>query len=143
MKTIYYFFGVIILINTLIRLLNFKDYIEKRDNFAKTMKDEDTKGKKWDDFSDEYKSAGYFVLMTLMTLLWFILGLFTYNYVLFLSYLVLGMLVSKMSGLIFKSKTNFISIIISWLLTLLQLLVVVFAIINSYHLKINLLDYIW
>ena len=94
------------------------------------------KGKKWDEFSKEYKSELKSKVWLIWILLWMFIGLFTFQWAGFLAMLVFNILiVSPLSKLTRYSITY---TIIHWFNSLIGFAFGVFVIINHYHLKIDL-----
>jgi hypothetical protein len=94
------------------------------------------KGKKWDEFSKEYKSELKSKVWLIWILLWMFIGLFTFQWAGFLAMLVFNILiVSPLSKL---TRYSIAYTIIHWFNSLIGFAFGVFVIINHYHLKIDL-----
>jgi len=94
------------------------------------------KGKKWDEYSLEYKSELKSKIWMIFILFWFFIGLFTVQWVGFLFIILFNFLViAPLSNL---TNFNFMYTVIHWINSLIGFLFGVFIVINHYHLKINL-----
>jgi hypothetical protein len=123
MITLFYLFGVLAIMWELHSLTN----IRKVHKTAISMNERMKSGTyKKEDFTSNENT-----LLVLMSLyfVWAIVGLFTFNWVAFLVLLGLSLIPKKY-------------VAIRFLDALLSLLVLLFIVINHYHLKINLLDLI-
>lgn len=94
------------------------------------------KGKKWDEFSKEYKSELKSKVWFIWILLWMFIGLFTFQWAGFLAMLVFNILIiSPISKL---TRFSIAYTVIHWLNSVVGFAFGVFVIINHYHLKIDL-----
>jgi hypothetical protein len=141
MKHFYYLLGLVYIIYELAWVVSTRSRLESTRNFVKES--EKFKGKKWDEYSKEFKSMiKSQLLLRSFLILWIFLGLFTYNWVGYLALIILSVFLSllplkridKLLG------TDNISVGIHWTSSLIRLLLGVFFIINSYHLKIDLAE---
>tara|TARA_R110000772_G_scaffold79172_2_gene169491 strand:+ start:1768 stop:2151 length:384 start_codon:yes stop_codon:yes gene_type:complete len=96
-------------------------------------------GKKWDEYSEEYKSllkskgcASVFILM------WMLLGLFTFNWVAFLAFLILEMVVFFPLSKSLRETGYFA--LIHWINSVVGLVFGLFVLINEIHLRIDLYE---
>ena len=119
-------------------LMQPQKFVLDRINFDKLQKE--NKGKKWDDMSEEYHSALIGKIPMLFLSIWMISGLFTFNWVAFLIILVFNFLIITPIGKALKFSKGYT--ILHWSNSLIGLIWGVFIIINSYHLKIDLLNYL-
>lgn len=94
------------------------------------------KGKKWDEFSAEYKSELKSKIWLVWILIWLFIGLFTFQWAGFLAMLVLNILIVSPLSKIFKQ--TFVYTIIHWINSLIGFAFAIFVIVNHYHLKIDL-----
>lgn len=113
MKHIFY---ILTLLPLLMEVKTFLSPI-KTTAFVKSIK-----GKKWEEQTDKQKA---FTAFQLFYIVWTIIGLFSFQWPLFLSMFCLG----------FFPKKHFILRLIDSLITIILLL---FLIINAYHLKIDI-----
>jgi hypothetical protein len=138
MKHIFYFIGIAFVIYEMIWLLNPKDQVEK----AKEMKEEGkkNKGKKWDDYTDKYKSLlktkG---LASLTFTLWMFCGLLTFNWLAFLLKIAFNFIVIAPISKLTQYSWAYTGL--HWFNSLLGFAFGLFVIVNSYHLKIDI--YAW
>jgi hypothetical protein len=94
------------------------------------------KGKKWDEFSEEYKSELKSKVSLIWIVLWMFIGLFTFQWAGFLALIIFNfLLVSPLSKLL---KYSLAYTIIHWINSLIGFAFGVFVILNHYHLKIDL-----
>lgn len=97
------------------------------------------KGKKWDEFSKEYKSELKSKVWLIWILLWMFIGLFTFQWAGFLAMLVFNILIiSPISKL---TRFSIAYTVIHWLNSVVGFAFGVFVIINHYHLKIDLIQW--
>lgn len=121
MKHLFYLF---IVVPILIELYNIGEN-QKVHNFIKKIKN--TKDNKFDYLTGK---QSLYILMNFMYLIWGLVGLFTNQWVLFLFLMVF----------IIPLKQH--SHIIRWIDSFVSLILLLFIVINEYHLKIDILDYI-
>ena len=138
MTTIYYLSTIIFL---LIELHWLVYPIEKTNNARKFMAlSKLNKGKKWDEFSEEYKSELKSKIWLLYVLFWMLIGLFTFQWQAFLAMIVFNfMIINPISKLV---KNTFLYTILHWINSLIGFAFGVFVIVNHYHLKLNLTEII-
>ena len=138
MTTIYYLSTIIFL---LIELHWLVSPIEKTNNARKFMAlSKLNKGKKWDEFSEEYKSELKSKIWLLYVLFWMLIGLFTFQWQAFLLMIVFNfMIINPISKLV---KNTFLYTILHWINSLIGFAFGVFVIVNHYHLKLNLTEII-
>ena len=136
MTTIYYFSTIIFLLMELHWLVS---PIEKTENARKFLAlSKLNKGKKWDDFSEDYKSELKSKIWMVYVLFWMLIGLFTFQWQAFLIMIVFNFLIINPISKIFKD--TFIYTILHWINSLIGFAFGVFIIINHYHLKLNLTE---
>ena len=138
MTTIYYLSTIIFL---LIELHWLVSPIEKTNKARKFMAlSKLNKDKKWDEFSEEYKSQLKSKIWLLYVLFWMLIGLFTFQWQAFLLMIVFNfMIINPISKLV---KNTFLYTILHWINSLIGFAFGVFVIINHYHLKLNLTEII-
>ena len=138
MTTIYYLSTIIFL---LIELHWLVSPIEKTNNARKFMAlSKLNKGKKWDEFSEEYKSELKSKIWLLYVLFWMLIGLFTFQWQAFLAMIVFNfMIINPISKIV---KDTFLYTILHWINSLIGFTFGVFVIVNHYHLKLNLTEII-
>lgn len=94
------------------------------------------KGKKWDEFSKEYKSELKSKVWLIWILLWVFIGLFTFQWAGFLAMLIFNILIiAPLSKL---TRYSMVYTVIHWFNSLIGFAFGVFVIINHYHLKFDL-----
>ena len=138
MTTIYYLSTIIFL---LIELHWLVSPIEKTNKARKFMAlSKLNKDKKWDEFSEEYKSQLKSKIWLLYVLFWMLIGLFTFQWQAFLAMIVFNfMIINPISKLV---KNTFLYTILHWINSLIGFAFGVFVIVNHYHLKLNLTEII-
>ena len=114
--------------------------IDKTDDAKKFFKlSAENKDKKWDDYSDQYKSELKSKIGLLYVFVWFIIGLFTVQWVGFLAILLFNLLIiAPISKLL---KFSFAYTILHWFNSFIGLAFAIFTIINHFHLRIDLFQY--
>jgi len=139
MKHIFYFIGILFIIYELKWIMYPKSEAKKSEKLHRLLKEH--KEKKWDNSTDEFKEILKIRgLMSLLFVIWMFAGLLTFNWVLFLISIVFNIAIV---GLLSKALRFSIGyIILHWLNSIIGFTFGVFVIINSYHLKINLYDWI-
>lgn len=137
MKHIYYLAGILFLMYELSWIFNTSKHLDKKDLFKALVNSE--KDKTWDNNSDQYKEVLItFGLPQLCFTVWIFIGLFTFNWIVFLSFLLINVfLVSFISKNI---KNRNIEIVLHFINSMFGAAFLVFVIINSYHLKIELIE---
>ena len=138
MTTIYYLSTIIFL---LIELHWLVSPIEKTNQTRKFMAlSKLNKGKKLDEFSEEYKSQLKSKIWLLYVLFWMLIGLFTFQWQAFLAMIVFNfMIINPISKLV---KNTFLYTILHWINSLIGFAFGVFVFVNHYHLKLNLTEII-
>src|SRR6478752_5447455 len=91
MTTLFYIYAIFFIFYELIWILSPIDKTEDTRRFLKIHKD--FKGKKWDEFSDEYKSQLKNKLWLSTLLLWMFVGLFTFQWAAFLLFITFNFLI--------------------------------------------------
>lgn len=139
MKFLFYLWGII---NMVLFVL---PYIFDAKNKAKSLMDlvgwsKSMKNKKyeWHHIPEDIKSnIKYFGLMILFFIPWMLIGLFTFNWFVFLVYWVISFTVGQIGSSIRKS--NNVSGYATWLViwNIYEASFIIFVLINSYHLKID------
>lgn len=137
MKHIFYFIGILFVIYELLWIINPKSRVEKSKIFTDLSKQ--FKGKKWGDFSEEYKD----VLISkgipgLILTIWMVAGLLTFNWFAFAVLIVFNTVFIMPLGELFKFSFAYTAL--HWLNSIIGFAFGLFVIINSYHLKINLYE---
>ncbi len=119
MKFVFFFFGIFALLYEIMVLVRVKD---ANSFFSKIRSDIKTK-----DFNDLTDTQKTFTVLTVLYSLWVLVGLFSSQWVLFVVYLMISIIPKK------TVFVRFVDAIVSVLLLL-------FILINTFHLHINLFD---
>ncbi len=136
MTTIYYLLGIIFLWEELLWLMMPID--KTRDAHKFHILRNLNKGKRFEDYCQEYKSLISSKWYQLLIILWLIGGLFTSQWIGFLIILIFNFLIiAPLSNL---TKFSIVYTILHWFNSLVGFLFGVFIIVNHYHLKINLTE---
>lgn len=94
------------------------------------------KGKKWDEYSKEYKDEIKSKIGLIFLMIWLLMGLFTSQWVAFLSLMCFNfMVIAPISKIV---RYSMLYTILHWFNSLLGFCFGVFIIINHYHLKLDL-----
>lgn len=140
MKHIFYFIGILFIIHKLICLLKPKWYAVKVKRFDNLKRD--TKNLSWDKYSTEYKEIMlFFAIPSVLFIFWLVLGLLTFNWFVFLIYIILHLLIIAPLSRLYKN--NIVYPFVLWVSNLSSFILGVFVIINSYHLKFNVFDWLY
>lgn len=134
MTTIYYLSTILIIWLELTWLMS---PIEKTNDAKKFFElSKQFKGKKWDEFSEEYKSEMRGKFLHIFVLIWLFFGLFTFQWAGFLAILVFNFLII---GPISKiTRFSIAYTIIHFCNSIIGFAFGLFIIINHYHLHIDL-----
>lgn len=137
MKHIFYLITIAFIIYEISWILSPKEKVEKTKKYFNENKK--NKGKKWDECSEEYKhllkTRG---VWSFLVTLWLFVGLFTFNWVAFVAFILFNLLIIAPISKLFRFSTAYL--VIHWINSVIGVLFGVFILINSYHLKINLLS---
>lgn len=140
MKIIFYFTGIIFAIVEIFRFTKLDDWIKRLVDYNIWKRDtkEDKDAQKWDNMPEEHKNLTIqLIFIYLPALLWFLLGLFTYNWEFFLIYLLTSFTLGR---LLVGSKYEMSGwkVFYSGLWKIIAIIFYVFVALNSYHLHIQL-----
>ena len=113
MKHLFYFIAILPLIWEMTNLLN----IKRTHNFQKRM----NKKSKSENFTTSEKSLSF---LTHGYLVWVFIGLFSFQWIVFLSIIILGLIPKKL-------------LLIRWVDSLISFVLLLFILLNAYHFKID------
>lgn len=135
MKIIFYLSSIVFLIKELKWILS--PIEETLSIQIKERKIKETKETKYDNLTQEQKSEYKSMFLSFIFVFgWLFIGLFTFQWQAFLCFLIFQFLIiAPISKL---TKYNYVYTLLHWLNSLLGLAFIIFAIINSYHLKIDI-----
>ena len=139
MTTLYYISTLIIIYLEWDWLLHPFDKFKEAKAFQEMTKT--LKGKKWNEYPQEYKSMVGNKLWALYTPIWLFIGLFTFQWVGFLLILVLNFFI--IAPLSKFTKNSIAYIMINWVNSLIGLVFALFVIVNHYHLNIDLTQWLF
>lgn len=142
MSHIFYLFGIIYLIRELIDLVTPLKYTRNMEWLFQFAKDQKTdKVKSFSDLTTEQRGVLMHVLFSMIVIVWAGIGLLTANWVIFAAFLFFGFVIytplSKLVRKVFGFGKAYVMLHIFG--SVVDLLLVGFAIINQYHLKIDVL----
>lgn len=138
MTTIYYLSTILLILaeyNWLVSPIERTNSARKFFELSKQFK-----GKKWNEYSEEYKSELKSRLWVLLIFLWILLGLFTFQWLGFLLFLVFNVLVIPPILKITRFSVTYT--VVRWIGSLIGFSFGIFVIVNKYHLKIDLTQWI-
>src|SRR5574343_757080 len=138
---LFYLVGILFLIRELIDLIQPIQYINKMNTISK-MADKKNEPNTYEYLTIDEKSAMWYVLFSFTYILWMMVGLFTSEWIIFLTFLIFSFLiyfpiVKLIRTKLGMGKTYITAHIIA---TIIDIILILFAIINHYHLHINLLN---
>lgn len=135
---IFYFFGLFIALMSLSNLLNYFKYLKVR-NWSETFKKVTNHPPIMTDFrnKDEYNVFITYPIFSFLQMIWFIFGLISNSWYVFLTIIVSNILISY-----FSRSINFLLIekIIGFSFNLIKLVLVLLLIINHFHLHYDWIE---
>lgn len=137
MTTVFYIYAIFFIFYELIWVLSPIEKTEDARKFFKLSKE--FKNKKWDDFSEEYKSQIKNKIWLFSILLWMFIGLFTFQWAFFLLFIIFNFLIIAPLLNIFKFSTAYT--VLHWINSVIGFSFGVFIILNNYHLRIDIIKY--
>lgn len=144
---VFYFFGILYLLQQIMRLLNPKGLTNTLIQFERITKEIKARHDSGNESKEAPKGFGgylFFVITSICTILWAMLGLMTFNWLVFLTYLVLMLFV--FSPILKRVKRihglGFMYTSVQTMKAMINVVLIGFAIINHYHLRIDLLSLI-
>ena len=138
METIFYLSTIVFLMMELGWLVAPVEKTKKANKYFELTKV--FKGKEWKDFSEEYKSLTKSFIWYLWGYLWLLIGLFTVQWTRFLIILLFNILIIGPLSKITRFTISYT--ILHWVNSLIGFLFGVFIIINHYHLRIDLTEWV-
>lgn len=141
MSHVFYLFGIIYLIRELIDLVNPIKFTRKMERLHKFVDDsKSNEPKTFADMTTDDKSLIWYSVFSLLVIAWAGIGLLTANWVIFATYLIFGFLIYSPISKIVRKLFGFgkAYVMLHVFGTIVDILLVGFAIINQYHLKIDL-----
>lgn len=134
MTHLYYFAAILIIWNEMSWIVSPKEKTAHQKAYKELQLL--NKGKKWDQFSQEYKTELKSKIWLLPLTLWLFLGLFTFQWDAFLMILVFNIfVVGPISKL---TQYSIVYTALHWLNSVIGFAFGVFVIVNHYHLQISL-----
>lgn len=137
MKHLFYFIGIFFILRQLAFIFSPIESWEKAKKFIDLTKR--LKGKEYDDLDPETQRTILAKLPLLILLLWLFVGLFSFNWPAFAAIIVLGFAVGFFAKATSYSRINIVTYFINHFICLIF---GVFVILNSYHLKIDLYQWL-
>ena len=136
MTTIYYLSTFVFICLELAWLISPIEKTQENKKFTELAKQ--FKGKKWDEYSKDYKEKLKSKTWSLFIIIWLFVGLFTFQWVAFLAILLFNNIVIMPLSEITKYSIYYA--ILHWINSLIGFLFAIFVVINHYHLKIDLTE---
>ena len=137
-KFLFHLITVAYIINEFMWIYDPKKQVDKTKKLVELGEEE--KGESWDEYSEDYKEIWVRKgLPSLIFFAWMLLGLFTFNWILFGIHIVYGLIVARISKPLRFGKAY---LAIHWVSSIIGFAFAIFVLINSYHLKIDLLELI-
>lgn len=134
MTTIYYLFTFAFILEEITWLFNPIAKTIKSKAKLKNIKSIGTK--KWKGVSEEEKESFKQGLFSIMLLVWVFIGLLTFQWVVFLGFIILNFFI--VAPLMKLTNNIKVSAVINWFNSLIGFAFGIFVIINHYHLKIDM-----
>lgn len=138
MTHIFYLLGIIFLWKELVFLV--QPITETNEIKRFKVLSAEHKDKHWDDYSKEFKSIIKHKSFDIIIVLWFLIGLFSSQWIIFLFLLVFNFIIISPLSKVLRYSMGYV--ILHWFNSLIGLIIGVFIIINKYHLHINVFEYI-
>lgn len=135
MKHLFYFIGFIFIVYELMWIASPVEFSRKSLRLSELIKE--FREKTWKDYSEEYRNLLLGSLMKLPLMLYPIAGLFTFNWIIFLIFLLWNFFIGLVARPFRSVKHLYIYSGIMWVNSIVGLFVATFTILNSYHLKID------
>jgi hypothetical protein len=135
---IFYFFGLFIALMSLSNLLNYFKYVKVR-KWSETFKKVTNRPPIITDFrnKDEYNTFITYPIFLLLQMIWFIFGLISNSWYVFLTIIVLNILISYFNRLI---SVLFIEKITGFIFNIIKLVIVLLLTINHFHLHYDWIE---
>jgi len=134
MTHLYYFLTIIFICIQASYLVSPMKYTNNAKRFHELANE--FKGKQYVEFSNEYKGMIKNKVWLIFGLLWLFLGIFTFQWIAYLTYIVFNVIV--ISPLLTLTRYSFVYTVIHWIGSFISLLFWLFVILNHYHLKLDL-----
>ena len=135
-KFIFYFAIALFVIYEFTWMFNPKTFVKDRKKFDEMSKK--YKDVKYDDMPEEHQKTIKSKIPHLILIVFIFVGLFSFNWLAFLAFIVWNFAVIKPIGKITKYSSAYLAV--HWVNSLIGAAWGMFVIINSYHLKIDLLE---
>ena len=139
---LFYLVGIFYLIRELIELIQPIQYINKMKTLYKMVdKKNEPNAYEYKHLTIDEKSALWYSVFSFIYVLWMLVGLFTSEWIIFLTFIIFSFLIYSPIVKVIRTKlgmgkTYITAHIIS---TIIDICLILFAIINHYHLHIDLL----
>ena len=138
---LFYLVGIPFLIRELIDLIQPIQYINKMNTIYK-MADKKNEPKAYEYLTIDEKSALWYSVFSYIYVLWMMVGLFTSEWIIFLTFLIFSFLIYYPIIKLIRTKLGVGKAYITAhiIATIIDICIILFAIINHYHLHINLIN---
>ena len=138
---LFYLVGILFLFRELIDLIQPIQYINKMNTLYK-MADKKNEPNAYEHLTIDEKSALWYSVFSFIYVLWMMVGLFTSEWIVFLTFLIFSFLIYSPIVKLIRTKLGMGKTYITAhiIATIIDICLILFAIINHYHLHINLLN---
>lgn len=134
LKFIYYLGALHFLLSQISWIISPIEKTKKTKELTDLIKE--NKSKKWDEYPDKLKEKlKHWLLFKLPVVIWLVLGLFTFQWSLVLSFLILQFFIISPISKLFKYSLAYTAL--HWLNSVVGFFLAIFLVINTYHLKID------
>lgn len=141
MKHLFYLIGLLFIYREVLWMI--KPESQYFDSIRRIELGKKNKSLKWEDSSQDYKDEMIYFIISLLCTNWLFIGLASFNWVAFLLMLAFQfIIIAPIDKLLRRFNQHVINITLHWINSVVGFSFGVFVVINSYHLKINLLDLI-
>jgi hypothetical protein len=134
-KFLFYLIGMVGLMAEIAWLFSPRESLKKALRFNELSKL--NKGRKTDDYTPEYKDMLRAYIPSVFLVFYLIFGIFTFQWVIFLSYLLFNIIIISPLSKLTVNRSNLLYASIHWVSSLIGTAFIIFTIINAYHLHID------
>jgi hypothetical protein len=138
MKHIFYLGGIFFLIYEMGWLVSPVD--KAKDAYKLYQLKKQNQGLKWDNSSQEYRDAVKSKLFLFPIFLWMLLGLFTFQWPVFILFIAFQIIVITPLNTLTRYSTAYV--VIHWINSLIGFVFAAFVVLNAYHLNIDTWQFI-
>lgn len=138
---LFYLFGILCLFRELNDLLHPIQYVNKMRLLYAMGESKSKEIKTHHDLNTDEKSAVWYAVFSLIYVMWMFVGLFTSEWIIFLAFIIFSFLIYSPIIKLIRTKLGMgkAHITAHIIATIIDICLILFAIINHYHLHIDLL----